>query len=1373
MRLLLFIFVFISISLHSQNITFQNYSTSDGLVHKFVYNIIRDSEGFVWIATSNGLSRFDSYSFKNYTHQEGDPQSLQGTAVYGLTEGRDNKIWLSTDAGLEYFDKEKEVFYYVDNEVLKDKFFHKDIYIDEDGLVWLYNPQTHFVVYDLVNDSVVMQIDRLGGKTLGKNLTISHFLVDKGKIWIAGKEEKALYDIKTKEYKVLDTTSIIHCHTIRKAGKKNIVISDMHDGIYIIDIENESGQWIKKDFIESKIGKEVAFFDAVIDADGTVWASVNPGVVSVKGEAVNYYNYDSKELYFDGYVVSCFHRDYDDNIWVGSYEHGIFLKKNENFSYTSRLHKDDIHKTFMNNFSVFEDNSLLYADANGIYRCRDYQHLTINCAERIFSGSSPGLFPLDEKTCLFSDRDTLYLYNSQDVSFKQFHVFNAPACSYIDNDSVIWVGSWNGDLLGYDQKNHKKYHINVDKDSLTSFPLFTITGTENGGLWLGTFGLGLVYIEAPTSANPSIEFYNNKNTGNRYFNVNNINCLYADKNKHLWIGTNGGGLVKFELESDQQTVYSTENGLKSNAIEAITADEDGNIWFTSNVLSKYDVDNSSFTHYSEGEGVKGSFKTKSFQKSVEGDLIFANADGIYTFSPSQIEIKKNLTVPVLTGFQINGIDVNVGDSVNEIIPVPEKLEFLEQISLPYSLNSFAVEFTSINYHKAEIIQYQYQLEGLDKEWITANAKKRLVNYAGINHGDYTFKVKASHDGENWSAVKTLKIEILPPWWQTWIFKISLAVFIVISIFVIIRRRMQRIINEKTKLEKLVEERTSELKESNEELETNAEELKSHVENLRESKVVIEMKNNQLNEAMSSKDRLIKILAHDFKNPLTGILGIAKLLEKESKKVKSKTITQYSETISRSASSLTNQMITVLDWVYSQEKELDANPVEINIEVLLNDAIALLLSSAAEKNITLSTQFDYKMNVLADPRMISMVFRNIISNAIKFTPKGGSVFVMVQEFDHGIDTSIIDTGVGMKAEVVDLVLNQKEKNVESTFGTNREKGTGLGVRLSQSFLEKNSGTLAITSKENEGSVFTISLPKGENIATKIVNVETVEESVQDAERDKNNQNKKAGKKNKDESVGENSILVIEDNDEILTVIQEALSDNYKVVSATNGKTGFTVANNILPDLIISDINLPELSGIEVCTHLKNNKVTSHIPVILITSMMKSEVKDEAYKCGANDFIEKPLNLEHLQKKIDSLFDYRNKIRNKVQQNVTDNLYPDLPEDFNNALINKAIEYINNNVGNEKLNTNAVAEHLGVSRTQLWRVFKSVSSKSLGDYIKDIRMQKASSMLKTGKYRISDIAFEVGYTDPRYFSRCFTKEFGLSPSEYAKKEKSNFA
>jgi len=1335
-----FLFFFTLVLFSSENnYSFINYSKSDGLVHRTVNCMMQDHDGFMWIGTSNGISRFDGYNFRNYTHDNKKSLSLNGTGIYEIIEGKDNKIWISSDAGLEYFNKETETFHLSNIPEISNLKFEKNVHFDNEGLIWLYNQNLNFIAIDPKNNIVKYRINKIPGINIS---SVYQFIVQKDKIWIACNDGIVVFDYKKKKLTFIERKKLKHCFSIQESGKNTLVMSFMYDGVFIINTNQLAGKWIDKKVLDKQIGVKTPIFDATMGADSSIWIGLAPGIINVKKEGITYYNEYSQENAFNGDLVSCVYRDAENNIFFGTYQNGIYIKKkNTNFfKQATRLFKEENRKTEITHFGVFDNGSLLYSNNKSVFYCKNYKNLTPGCAQLIYKESSSSIYPLDGRFCLISTSDTVYKFDSYTQKRTRL-LYTLPvsfACQ--DKEGMIWVGSWIGIIRGFDTKTNTEYTLYIDTVKKRNIPVTSLFFDNDNSLWVGTAGFGLLHIINPKAKHPIYEQYKANNIEKNSINSNIIQYLSPDNSNNLWIATNGGGVSKFNKKTRIFENFTTQNGLKSNNIEALIVDKSGNIWISSDVLTKYDTKNKIFTHYSEFDGVGEDFVWRLARITSDSILLFANNTGILIFDPSKLPIQERVSTPILTGLRIRGLSMIVGDTIDGEVPYMKNITYSHSLELPYSFNSFAIEFASIEIQESKNIIYEYKLEGNDANWISVDTRSQLASYSGLQPGTYVFKVRASIGSSGWSNIRTLNIEIIPPWWMAWWFRVGMTVLILLIISLIIGYRFRIIKQQNQNLEEKVLERTEELITANDQLYKQNEKLK-------ERQIVIEMRNLDLNEALHAKDELIKVVSHDFKNPLSVIIGMAGILKSDSTESKLKDIKQLGEKILTSATSLLNQMTTVLDWAQSINEDHECNPIEINIELLIDDALSLVNENAKQKKISITKQLDYTTNAFIDPRMINTVFRNVLSNAIKFTNIGGSIHIMIQELDNSIAVAFIDTGNGIKEDMLNDLF-KPNVTIKSSSGTANEKGTGIGLKLCKTFIDKNSGEIHVKSQEGKGSTVTVTLPKGKTdvLSKSQINVTSLQTPVIQQE------------------IRENAtILIIDDNIEIREIVHSVFED-YTVIKAEDGNEGLYIAQNIIPDIIICDINLPGKNGFEICRVLKSNDITCQIPLLLITSHSGNDIELNSFESGANDFIEKPFNPFSLKQKVVSLLDYRRHVRTEIQKSFETNQLANLPIDYESKTIRKVIDYINENISDPDLDTETVVEKIGISRSQLWRIFKNTTGKSLGDYIREIRMNKAAGMLRTGKYRVSEVAAQVGFFDAKNFARNFMKEYGLTPSQY---------
>lgn len=1328
-----FLSIVLGLRSNAQTSNFINYSTSEGLVNNTVFDFYRDADSFLWIASASGISRFDGYEFKNFTHKPKDPFSLHGTAVYSIDELNDT-LWLSTDIGLEYFDKETERFYIVEDELIRDNLFSKNVCVDEKGYVWAYSRSKKMMAYSPSSKSVVKYITSFADTQLSNDFFIYQFLVVDQNIWMATNKGVAVFEQESNTFTILDSTVSKHCHNIRKTDN-TILVSYMSEGVGIIDIASKDVSWVKIAELQKIVGGDVSLNDALIEKDGSLWVSVGPGLVCLNKSGNTYFNYDSKSSYFEGNVVSCMYRDFDNNVWIGTYEHGIYLKrKSNNFTYSSRLYKDDVKKTLVTSCRTFGNGSLLYSDTKNVYFCSDYKNLRIESAEKIFSGNTPKLFPINDRYC-YIVTDSFYVFDSKTKTIETKFYGYSCASTYIDDSELLWVGTWYGVVYGLSNDGSVKYKIYLDQKNITSVAVYDICGGSDGSLWLGTFGEGLVHVLNPRSSNPQLVFYNKKKNASHYLSTNYINCLHMDKDSNLWIGTNGAGLGFLKRNSSELLCYSKEDGLQSDLVEAIISDDYNTIWFSSNVLTRFNRSRGTFTHFSAADGVQGNFVSKGCLKTKDGDLLFGTKGGIYTFNPLEINDKSYVFAPVFTSLKVSGISIKTGDTIGGIVPIEKAITYSNSIALPFSYNSFTIEFASVQFHEAPLLQYQYLLDGIDKSWVSSAANRRFASYAGLLPGEYTFKVRASYKTGEWSAPTSIVVKVIPPWWRTAWFQYSSILGLIIITAILVMLRIRTIKTQNITLENKVNQRTTRLKETN--------------TLLQESHVVLEMKNEQLDESLKAKDKLIRVIAHDFKNPLASVKNLVDTLKHKLEQFDVEQLKEMLNSISSATNNLNNQMQNVLDWAMAEGQDLIFKPKEINIETLINDVLLLTQDSAKQKNIAISLQLDYETNAFIDPRMISTVLRNLLINAIRFTPRNGNIAVVVQEYENELEVSIVDSGVGMDDDIIKSIFNSSQ--IISTAGTENEQGSGIGLRLSKQFVERNKGVLIARSETDRGSVFTFTVPKGENSATR--NVSSMNKRTILARKftmpvpsipvDK-----------------EITILLIDDNENMVHYLARIFEQYYSVISAYDGQSGLQLANNVIPSLIVSDISMPQISGLDLCQVLKGNELTQHIPIVLITA--NEELMMEGYERGADDFIVKPFEEAAILAKTHALLENRKRLSSSSLIRSGDKSMV-LPESYEDKILSKIVAYVNEHYLEPDIDAVKIAEDVGLSRTQLWRKFKSATNQNLSDYIKTLRLERAREMLLTGKYKISEVAYLVGYSNAQYFSKRFSKHFGYSPKE----------
>jgi signal transduction histidine kinase/ligand-binding sensor domain-containing protein/AraC-like DNA-binding protein len=1311
-------------------IQFKHFDTKDGLPNNSSQAILRDSYGFLWVGTTDGLCKYDGTRFQNYSVID----SSNGTIVvpiYKLFEDSKKQLWIGTNRGLSCYDRKHDSFILVLKNVCV-----TDIDESRDGILWVSTFSGIFKVQQ--RNRKILKSYNLSNK-IPSNIISQSEIDSKGILWV-GTQSDGLFTLNPKteiikrfthDSKNVNSISSnrIKTFSFDKNGKLWIGTNDA--GLCVLDTSNKQFRLYNINKMEVQKTASNIIESILIDSKNDVWFSHNGCLTKYNRKTDDFVKYPA-EKYNDRFLNSynlCFiTEDYNGNFWFGTFGTGIYCwnKQNNNFKIFNCIPEknDGLKNNGVNSFVEY-NGKIIIGTYEGLQYFNpktntfsNFENKTLN-SESVISIAKynnelwcttwgQGLFRLQLQTNTL----THFIHENDNPNSISTNAIRTTA----KIDTLIWIATWGDGIEAFD-KNYKmviSHDYLTDKSKVFSKPNWVskIIKDSKNRIWITT--MSGVYVKDGKTFRAF--HYDSKNPHSISEDI--VNSVFEDSKHQIWLIT-GRGLVKYIEKTDDFERFGKQKNLPTSP-RAILEDSNQTLWISStDAIYSFNEKTGIVRKYnSRNELIKDEFNSNSALKTSDGTMYFGGKSGFISFKPELV--KSSFEVPKIV-FRHLYVD-NV---------IQNSLDVTDSVSLQYSNSVITIYIADLQDIISNFALFEYSFDG-KKTWKTID-ESRKITFSNKQPGSYVLNIKASYNNGKYSE-KSLVIIVIPPWWKTWWFKIGLVLLLMIIITTIIWNRFRLIKQKNLELEGKVLERTEELITAN--------------DRLNENQIVIEMKNLELNEILHAKDELIKIVSHDFKNPLSGIIGMAGLLKNETTGNKSEKIKLFAESILTSATTLVTQMTSVLDWAQSLTNEHESNPIEINLEVLLDDAISLVGENAIQKNISITKQTEFSLNAFIDPRMISTVFRNLLSNAIKFTHTGGSIHIMIQEFENGIDIVFIDTGVGIKQDILKTIFNPNV-TIKSSFGTANEKGTGIGLKMCKTFIDKNSGHIRVMSEEGKGSTFTITLPKGQNLATikSQTNITLLQTSL--------------FQPNTNEKI---TVLVIDDSIEIREIVHSVFEGNYTVLKAEDGNEGLYIAQNMLPDIIISDINLPGKNGIEICKILKSNDITCHIPILLITSQQGNDIEVESFESGANDFIEKPFNPYSLKQKVLALLEYRGHIREEIRKSIESNQLVNLPLDYENKIIRKVIDLINNNLSDPEIDTETVVKNVGVSRAQLWRIFKKTTGKSLGDYIREIRMKKAAEMLKTGKYRVSEVAMEVGFYDAKYFTKSFLKEFGMSPSQY---------
>ena len=1066
--LLLMLIFPMDVSAQPKRLQFKHITVDDGLSSSLVLSIIQDNKGFIWTGTSDGLNRYDGFNFVTYRADPLDSTSLSDNAVQSLYVDHDDNLLIGTEIGLCLYDREKDHFlnYTVDkSSPLKGMYFNlADIEEDSLGGLWLAT-SSGLIYFNRAKNTIKQFVHDPGKPESLCNNALESILIDKkNRLWVATRNGIDQYLPESESFKHLNV-----------------------DRSFDVDL----------------LG---AFFqDIAEDKEGNIWFGSSDGLYCLKDnqtdlsqKLIHYQHNDlDKNSLSVNQVISLF-VDEAGNLWIGTDNGGIDLFDRQKQIFW-HYRKDEYDPHSLNNESI----ETIYQDKSGNLWFGTFNgglNVSMNNMEAIvkyqnFPGRSNSLSN-NNVTCFLEDSFNqiwigtdgggLNIFNKPENSFSHFNTNNSRLtsnyilCMLEDSRKQIWIGTYGGGLVRYDNRTKSFTSFTIRNSGIPENSIFAIAEGDDGDLWIGSLEHGLIrfqvgdkkFTEYNTSnsslANAMVKtvvkysdgrlligspegfqiFYPADNHFETYrSDNNNKNCLsysrvidiLPENDSCIWIGTQKG-LNKFNPEKGSFVNYYEKDGLPKDFIKGLVLDKSGALWITTNQgVCRFDYKQGKFKTFTKSDGLQSNeFYDKSVLKTKNGDLLMGGNNGFNIVYPEKLVENKRIPEVIITDLKIFNKSVK---PLTEGSPLEKSITETEKLVLPHGLSVITFCFAAMDFTAPEKNQYAYKMENFDKEWTLGN--KREATYTNLNPGDYIFLVRGSNNDGFWNEEGTsIHITVLPPWWSMWWFRIIIfiALILIISSFFMLRIRSLK--NKKILLEKLVEEKTSELKAMN-----------------------------------VSKDKILSIIAHDLRSPFNSIIGFSNVLKEEIRSGNPAQNEEFARLINASAVQTLRLLDNLLEWAGSQSSKRMFEPSQVKLRELLDEEFYILNDFAAGKDIELKNLVAGELMIFADRNMIRTIIRNLIINAIKFTRKGGEVVVTAISDRKNVEVSVADTGLGMTKETIEKLFRM-DVNV-STRGTENEKGTGLGLLLCKEFVEKHGGKIWVESELDKGSVFSFSLPLNNN------------------------------------------------------------------------------------------------------------------------------------------------------------------------------------------------------------------------------------------------------------------------------------------------------
>jgi signal transduction histidine kinase/ligand-binding sensor domain-containing protein/CheY-like chemotaxis protein/AraC-like DNA-binding protein len=1364
-KLLSLIILILPLTLWSQKpeLRFQHINTDNGLSHGFVRAVLQDSEGYAWFATPNGLNRFDGYDMVVYKNDPQNQYSLSSSNILMLFEDSRKNLWIGTSEGINLYVRAENRFVRFPetadgfiNSIIEDS--EHNLWVSARTALYQYQPSHHkFTKYELH----------------GVDLNITCLFEDsQHNFWLGMLNYVALLDRDKHEVTLLDTLQMANVGCIYEDSKKNLWFGSK--GLGILKWET-SGHQVKR-YRRLMNNKQDIPSDVVLaineDDLGNVWIGTeNAGLIIYDPASDSFHqhlNNPSNEESLSFNSVYAIHFDHHKNTWLGTFK-GVELLKQNKFNHISADYFNKNGLPSNNILSFCEDHTgdlWIGTDGGGLV---SYDRSTGRCKNFRHDANDPLSLGSNAVTYIYEDRQKnlwvgtwgggLNLMNRRTGKFKRF-MPDYGNKNTIENENIIhiyedrrdnlWIGTGSGINL-LDRKDFSFTHFSFLNTMMSSFP-GDVLEDHRGNLWVGASD-GLCIFNRDTKAIKTF-VQNEKDSASLSNNV--VHTLYEDRKGNLWIGTLRG-LNVLNRSNNTFKSFLEKDGLPSESIYGIVEDAEGFLWLsTSNGISKFDPVNKVFKNYNVDDGLQGNeFKLNAFYRLKNGEILFGGGNGFNIFDPSAIE--DNFIVPpvIITDFRIFNKPVSV-DSLDS--PLKKHISQTTELVLSHKHDVISFDFAALSFLSPENNQYAYKLEGFEEDWNYVG-NKREATYTSLDPGEYVFKVKASNNDGVWNESGTsLKIIITPPFWQTWWFRIIAVAVITLVIHLVIRLRVRRYKNQKRVLEEIVNHKTREIINKNDALEKTNHELSKQKEE-------ILVMSRQVKEADARKLNFFANISHEFRTPLTLILGpTTNLIQKT---LSNPQLSDELMVINRNANRLLFLVNELMDFHKLDNDQMKIQVMKTDLIGFFSEVVYSFEEIAHLKDIELSflpngahfmTWFDHQK--------LEIILYNLISNAFKFTPAGGKITLKLFINTDPAEMEIVveDDGIGIEEEKLTYIFN---RYYQVDAPNAQYHGTGIGLAHTKELIELMDGKIKVFSRPGKGTAFIINLP--------LIDEERVRNNGKIVEFNPDQVKVNKGlltalqPMERRDAINSKShqsceVLIIDDNEDIRAFVGACLAEKFIVMEASCGESGFVIAKEKLPRLIVCDLMMPGMNGMEFCRQIKNTLATSHIPVVLLTAKTNTTSQIEGFEIGADDYITKPFTKELLICRIDNLIRSREKLRQIFKSKI--DIQPkeiSVTSADENFLLN-ALDIIERHISDPEFDTNKFVAALGISRSVVHRKLKDLTDLSTAEFIKTTRLKRASQLLKEKKHRISDICYMVGFTDPHYFGKSFKLLYGVSPTHY---------
>ncbi|MFP4089041.1 MAG: two-component regulator propeller domain-containing protein [Cyclobacteriaceae bacterium] len=1367
---LLFIGVALSLPARAQvvrdEVRFDQLRVRDGLSQSSILAVWQDDHGFMWLGTRNGLNRYDGYQFTVFQQQQGKTNSLANNQVNSISGDKEGNLWIAGEGGLSCFREGVQIF---ENFLISEQ--HpaiRQVMVDSQDRIWTASRWgVHW--FDPQNRQFLPARSGMAGASEKLDHSATSLLEARdGTIWI-GSANEGLIGLNEEAQRFIHLDSLsqnislseLRIEALAEDSTGHIWVGTKEGGAFRI---SPDGQWqhFSPDHPDERFRLSHHNARALsVDHRGNVWIGTFDGLNSYNIHDQQLFTYRHREgnphSLSHGSVRSLY-TDRKGSTWIGTYFGGvnIYDEDNQRFRHAYHVPGDEQSLSFnvVGAFTETAAGSLIIGTERGginvvqpdgnyhqyhLHRPEDENSLSGNTIKSLFTDSRSQVW-------VGTFRQGLNLFDPNSGRVRRYPLPSDP--SYSDmryriinsiaegQRGMLWLGlDGKGSLRKFDPQREVFVpfsHQDTLYARLGDISLKHILIDRIGNLWLSTRENGLFLF----SETQGVLAHFHSGDSLNYLPHQEISSVFEDQQGNIWVSSMGGGVLKFDPLSKNFRAFTRKDGLVDDVVYGIQEDTEGLFWcFTLSGLSRFDPRDTTFRNYTYLSGFPlEELNEGAFYMNQQGEMLAGGSNGYVRFDPLSIDENGYVPPVMILRLQVGEQEVRPGDD-SGILSQP--LQQTEEIVLDYFHNMIRIEFAALSYLRPENNQYVYQLDGFDEQWyFTQN--QRSATYTNLTEGSYIFKVKGSNNDGLWNEQPTqLRIQVLPPPWKTW-WAYLLYALLIIGGFMLIRANAMKEADLKHQLR------------------------------------IQELEKTKWKEVHQLKMEYFTEVSHEFRTPLTLIANpLEKLLNSREGSQPMRRQLKMMHYNCRRLLLLIDQVLE-LRRIESQHARLETKPVKL--DEVLREITDSFRSLADQLNIRLDFRSEEDDRFfMTDRDKLEKICFNLLYNAFKFTESGGEIEVKIALADEENQThaliSFRDTGRG--------IAEKDQQHIFERFysGKSDKPGSGIGLAMVRSLLDLMGGEVSLRSRLGEGSCFMVRLPLQEAPETSPSEVRKdqggfikplpLEYEAEFREKAGEVSSRPGDPKHKA------CILLADDHAELRYYLREHLEDKYEVILAKNGQKALSKAKKYHPDLIISDVMMPELDGIGLLKKIRANARISHIPLILLTARSGDEDRLAGLQEGADAYLAKPFLLEELDHHIRNILRRREKMHQQFGQHLQPPSDTGLLSSHDDKLLKKIYCFVEENMNDPKLNVEYLGQEVGLSRVHLYRKMKALTGLAPADFIRSFRLRQAAQLLSSGRYKVAEVAYHVGYQDVNYFSKSFRKEHGRSPTEWMSGQESDEA